>query len=179
MSRQSRVQQTLNHYGIYFEADPAKLSEWLYLCPFHDDHDVGSAFFNDTKECYHCFSCGEGGSLAEFIAKIEGCTTADAAILLDNNFKKPGTYDLEATQRFLSCKLDSSPSSVTYQRLVEGVVTRLLQKSSVNVTSLRNAIAFGTWAMSFKDDNLNKKSKQVLTLYDEFYDKYITTNCFK
>jgi hypothetical protein len=175
MAKQSRVQQTLNYYGVYFEADPLKPFEWLYLCPFHDDHDVGSAFFNDEKELYHCFSCGEGGNLIEFIAKLEECSNGDASTLLNNGFKKHGTYSLEATQLALSRKIHSAPSSSAYQQLAEGVVTRLLQKCPSNLSALQNAVILGAWMMSFKDADLNKKSKQVFTFYDEFYDHYVVT----
>ena len=173
MSSLSQVQQTLNYYGIYYEINPSNKMEWLYLCPFHDDHDVGSAMFNDVKNAYYCWSCGSGGGIVDFVAKLEGCSFQEAAALLNNDFRKVGTYDVEATNRIVNRRVVQGTSSTDYQKLAEGAVTRLLQKCPNNISSLRDAIVLGTWMMSFKDENLTKKSKQVFQLYDEFYSTYI------
>ena len=173
MSSLSQVQQTLNYYGIYYEISPTNKMEWLYLCPFHDDHDIGSAFFNDVKQGYYCWSCGEGGGIVDFVAKLEGCSFSEAAALLDNDFRKAGTYDVEVTNRIVNRKVVQGTTSVEYQKLAEGAVARLLSKCPATISSLHIATILGTWMLSFKDENLSKKSKQVLQLYDEFYSTYI------
>ena len=169
----SQVQQTLNYYGIYYESSPTNRTEWLYLCPFHDDHDVGSAMFNDVKNTYYCFSCGEGGGIVDFVLKLEDCSFVEASALLNNDFRKPGTYDVEATQRIVNRKVVQGVSSAEYQKLAEGAVIRMLQKCPDDILSLHTALILGTWMMSFRDENLSKKSKQVFQLYDEFYQTYI------
>ena len=41
------------------------------LCPFHNDHKLGSFIFNPTTGVWKCFSCGVGGSGAiSFIMKV-------------------------------------------------------------------------------------------------------------
>jgi DNA primase len=173
MSSLSQVQQILNYYGIYYEISPTNRMEWLYLCPFHDDHDIGSAMFNDVKGAYYCWSCGEGGGIVEFVAKLEDCSFSEASTLLNNDFRKAGTYDVETTQRIVNRRVMQGTTSAEYQKLAEGAVARLFQKCPSDVSSLQNAIILGTWMLSFKDENLSKKSKQVLQLYDEFYSTYI------
>ena len=41
------------------------------LCPFHNDHKLGSFTFNQNTGVWKCFSCGAGGSGAiSFIMKV-------------------------------------------------------------------------------------------------------------
>jgi len=57
----------------YVELSPKGLG----LCPFHDDN-VASFNVNDEHNFWHCFACGEGGSIIDFWMKMQDCdfTTA-------------------------------------------------------------------------------------------------------
>lgn len=61
-------------------------NEWTALCPFHDDHKVGSFLVNDSKGVFKCFSCGEGGNGIKFIAKYDGISYYAAALKIALKF---------------------------------------------------------------------------------------------
>ncbi len=45
--------------------------EWQGLCPFHNEK-TPSFTVNEEKGFYHCFGCGEHGSVFDFVMKTEG-----------------------------------------------------------------------------------------------------------
>ena len=47
------------------------------LCPFHSDHSPSMHCYRGDRGFY-CFSCGEHGDAIDFVAKMEGISTADA-----------------------------------------------------------------------------------------------------
>jgi len=48
------------------------------LCPFHDDHHP-SLTVNAEKGLFHCFSCGSGGDIFDFVQQFERCGFHEAA----------------------------------------------------------------------------------------------------
>lgn len=52
------------------------------VCPFHSEK-TPSFKTNKAKNTFHCFGCGEGGSVIDFVMKIESCSFADACKKLD------------------------------------------------------------------------------------------------
>ena len=53
----------------------------MIRCPFHDDRSP-SCSINLDRKVFHCFACGEKGTIIDFVARMESCSTADAARLL-------------------------------------------------------------------------------------------------
>ena len=51
------------------------------LCPFHSEK-TPSFSVNPDKQIYHCFGCGKGGSVINFIMEIENLSFADAVEFL-------------------------------------------------------------------------------------------------
>ena len=51
------------------------------LCPFHSEK-TPSFSVNQEKQIYHCFGCGKGGSVINFIMEIENLGYRDAVAFL-------------------------------------------------------------------------------------------------
>ncbi|HEY8365006.1 MAG TPA: DNA primase [Haloplasmataceae bacterium] len=54
-----------------------KGKNYFGLCPFHNEK-TPSFSVSPEKQIFHCFSCGEGGDVAQFIAKIDNISYLDS-----------------------------------------------------------------------------------------------------
>lgn len=52
----------------------------LALCPFHDDHKIGSFVLYSKTDTFKCFSCGEQGDSISFVRKKLSLNFSDAVI---------------------------------------------------------------------------------------------------
>ncbi len=52
-------------------------ANYFGVCPFHDEK-TPSFSVHTTRQTYHCFGCGEGGNVFNFLMKIEGLEFPDA-----------------------------------------------------------------------------------------------------
>ena len=91
-------EQLLAHYGL--ELKPAKGSELLGLCPFHEDTKP-SFRVNTEKRVFHCFGCDAKGNVLDFVARKEAVTIRKAALMLSGWFGI-GNGDREAPSSNLS-----------------------------------------------------------------------------
>lgn len=55
------------------------------VCPFHGDKDP-SFYVSPAKNIFHCFGCAAGGSVFNFIMKMENVTFVEAARLLAERY---------------------------------------------------------------------------------------------
>lgn len=51
-------------------------------CPIHGGPGQDAFHANLTRNVFHCFSCGAGGSVLDFVAAMERCSLRDAALRL-------------------------------------------------------------------------------------------------
>jgi len=52
------------------------------FCPLHGGQGRDAFHANLTRNVFHCFSCGAGGSVLDFVAAMEGCSLREAALRL-------------------------------------------------------------------------------------------------
>lgn len=65
------------------------------LCPFHNDRNASMHVYPGNRG-FHCFSCGAGGSVIDFVMKLFGLPFADAVKRINNDFALG--YDLDNSQ---------------------------------------------------------------------------------
>ena len=53
-------------------------------CPFHGEKDPSLKVYKDTGG-WHCFGCGRGGSVIDFVMEHENCDFSTAVRAIDNN----------------------------------------------------------------------------------------------
>ncbi|MBE6936680.1 MAG: DNA primase [Ruminococcaceae bacterium] len=86
-------------------------SNWFGLCPFHSEK-TGSFSVNTEKQIYHCFGCGAGGSVYNFIMQIENLSFPEAVEFLANLAGVPlpqeDTRERDNRKRLLECSRDAA-----------------------------------------------------------------------
>jgi DNA primase len=60
------------------------------LCPIHRGQGRDAFHVNLSRNLFHCFSCGAGGSVLDLVAAMEGCTVREAACRLLRATSLPG-----------------------------------------------------------------------------------------
>ena len=171
-------------------------NRYMGLCPFHGEK-TPSFHVSGDKQLYHCFGCGEGGSVVQFIMKIENLDfvetikflAARAGITLPEGNEKTsdGEYFIKkqkmlemyvAAARFFHTSLmeeggQTARSYLSARSLDSQTVTRFgLGYSPDSFDALYNHLK----AKGFSDDlmldsGLIRKSEKNGKLYDFFRDR--------
>ncbi len=73
MREKTRIDEVVSSYVTL---RPAGGGSWKGLCPFHDEK---SPSFNVTpsRGFYHCFGCGQGGDVINFVMEIDGLSFSE------------------------------------------------------------------------------------------------------
>ncbi|MGQ9727010.1 MAG: CHC2 zinc finger domain-containing protein, partial [Candidatus Fervidibacter sp.] len=66
--------------SAYVRLTPAG-KNYKALCPFHQEK-TPSFFVSPDKGLWHCFGCGAGGDVIDFVQRIENLTFAEAVAKL-------------------------------------------------------------------------------------------------
>ncbi len=62
------------------------------ICPFHGDKDP-SLYVSPHKQIFYCFGCATGGSVFNFVMKIENVSFTEAVRILATRFGVPFEFD--------------------------------------------------------------------------------------
>jgi DNA primase len=75
-----RTLGVLDHYGLLDEAQVKRI-EVTILCPFHQEN-TPSCTVDLDKELWYCHGCGQGGTLLNFVSRLEGSNDLKALRVL-------------------------------------------------------------------------------------------------
>lgn len=91
------AEQIIGLYGY-------KTRHGFMVCPFHGDRDASLKVYPGTGG-WHCFGCGKGGSVIDFVMEHEGCDFRTAVVSIDHalglGLRDPheNPYEAETEQR--------------------------------------------------------------------------------
>lgn len=101
------------------------------LCPFHNEK-TPSFHVSPDKQLYHCFGCGEGGSVIQFVMKTENLDFVEAlkfladraGIVLPEKNDNPGAADKEHIKKQKNLTANKFAAKFFYDTLMseEGAV---------------------------------------------------------
>ena len=74
--------------GEYVRLTKRSGSNQFGLCPFHSEKTPSFSVAPD-KQIYHCFGCGKGGGVINFIMEIENLSFPDAVAFLARRANMP------------------------------------------------------------------------------------------
>ncbi|GAA3106965.1 hypothetical protein GCM10010520_59580 [Rhizobium viscosum] len=84
LRRDVSLSETAARYGCRLERNG---HEHVACCPFHAEETPSFTIFRgqDGVERYHCFGCGAGGDVLDFVQQIKGVDLAEAIRILDGS----------------------------------------------------------------------------------------------
>jgi hypothetical protein len=93
IKRAVKLESVLRHYHV--ELRRSGKDQYRGCCPIHRGDGSDAFHVNLARNVFHCFACGAGGTVLDFVAAMEGCSLFDAA------------------QRLQSMKCTSAPLTLT------------------------------------------------------------------
>ena len=93
------ARDVLEHYGFH----PSRTG--FLQCPFHQGDKHGSLKVYDGERGWHCFGCGRGGSVIDFVMELFGIGFREACLRLNEEFhlglsdRKPSRAEVSALLR--------------------------------------------------------------------------------
>ena len=104
--------------GEYFPLKQAGGGSWRAVCPFHQEK-TPSFYISRDKQIWHCFGCGEGGDIFEFVMKIEGVDFPEA-------LRQLGSKAGVEVQRFISSESNEKQRMLAINLLAEKFYRKIL-----------------------------------------------------
>ena len=96
-------------------------NDYVMQCPFHDEQ-TASMKITPANNLFHCFGCGEGGSVIDWVMKTQGVSFRHAVELLksDSSLAAEPVTAKHATVRKLASPLAEDADSQTALNQVIG-----------------------------------------------------------
>jgi len=81
IKRQVPLEEVLRSYGVDWLRHSGP-QQYRGRCPIHRGEGTEAFHANLERNAFHCFACGAGGNVLDFVAKMEGCSVREAALRL-------------------------------------------------------------------------------------------------
>lgn len=78
---QVKLEEVLRSYGVDW-LRPSGPQQYRGPCPIHQGQGTEAFHANLVRGVFHCFACGAGGNVLDFVAAMEGCSVREAALRL-------------------------------------------------------------------------------------------------
>lgn len=82
---QVKLEEVLRSYGVDWlrRSGPR---QYRGPCPIHQGQGTEAFHANLARGVFHCFACGAGGNVLDFVAEMEGCSVREAALRLQRSY---------------------------------------------------------------------------------------------
>ena len=160
IKRQVSLDQVLRHYQVDW-LRRSGLDQYRGHCPIHRGQGTEAFHTNLRRGVFHCFACGAGGNVLDFVAAMEGCSIREAAQRLHETWGDASARPVSGQRREelvtkkriantpLSFSLDLDP---THPYLVErGVAPATIGRFGVGYYGQRGLMA-GRIAIPIHDE---------------------------
>jgi len=84
-----RLEQVLRHYQVQGLHRSGR-ARYRGCCPIHGGEGRDAFHVEVSKDVFHCFACGAGGTVLDLVAAMERCGLREAALKLAGWFVVPG-----------------------------------------------------------------------------------------
>lgn len=81
VKRRVRLHQVLQSYGVDWLRRSGS-DQYRGRCPIHQGQGQEAFHANLARDMFHCFACGAGGNVLDFVSAMESCSMRDAALRL-------------------------------------------------------------------------------------------------
>jgi DNA primase len=160
MHNDINILEILHKYDIPYREDNYS-DEVDILCPFHEDHNFGSAKINKKTGLFNCFSCGTGGNVYRFVSLIEGIPEKEVFKRLHNI-----TYDLQ-TLRVRLKSFSSEPTDLKKKDFLDKMVRRILTNlKGGDINKIHKWIVVCSYLLH--NQNFFQDENQLLDFYRRF-----------
>jgi DNA primase len=85
IKNQVKLEEVLRSYGVDWlrRSGPR---QYRGSCPIHQGQGTEAFHANLARGVFHCFACGAGGNVLDFVAGMEGCSVREAALRLRESY---------------------------------------------------------------------------------------------
>lgn len=123
------ARQAAEYYGLKVKRNGTA------CCPFHDDKHPSMKIDRN----YHCFACGVGGDVIDYVSRMFGLSQYDAALKLIEDFVLP--VDVKKNEGLNAQEKERIRKEKTEQKRIMHIKERFEKWCSQTVDILKNCIS--------------------------------------
>jgi DNA primase len=87
---QVKLGEVFRSYGVDWLRRSGPPDQYRGRCPMHGGQGTEAFHAHLRRGVFHCFACGAGGNVLDFVAAIEGCSVREAALRLQGSAVQDG-----------------------------------------------------------------------------------------